>query len=58
MYHDHPDQDNFGRDRKMMTIISAGQGDRSMGAIAEHDYFAKVIQLLIIGVLIEIHKQL
>ena len=33
----------------MIKTISAGQGDRSMGAIAEHDYIEKVIELLIGG---------
>ena len=48
--HYYHDQDNVSRDRKIMIkTISAGQGDRSMGAIAEHDYIEKVIILLIGG---------
>ena len=47
---DNHDQDNVSRDKKIMIkTISAGQGDRSMGAIAEHDYIEKVIELLIGG---------
>ena len=35
----------------MVVIISAGQGDRSMGAFAKHDYTKKVIELIIRGAL-------